>query len=76
MLKKIENHFFNIYIYINKENSKYKYNPLVNPYYSLNQNSFTYEKRLNKLKKYDESYKSRKMLIITKELLKSADTKK
>ncbi len=58
------------------ENSKYKYNPLVNPYYSLNQNSFTYEKRLNKLKKYDESYKSRKMLIITKELLKSADTKK
>jgi len=58
------------------ENLKYKYNPIVNSFYSLNQNSFIYDKKLKKLQKYINDYENKKVLIINKELLKSFDTKK
>jgi len=58
------------------ENLKYKYNPIVNSFYSLNQNSFIYDKKLKKLQKYINDYENKKVLIINKELLKSFNTKK
>ena len=61
---------------IKDENKKYEYNPIHYPFYSLNQNSFVYDKKLKELKKHNYNHKNNKMLIINKELLKSLDTKK
>ena len=58
------------------ENVKYEYNPVLYPFYSLNQKAFIYDKKLKELKKHSDNYQNKKMLIINKELLKSLDTKK
>ena len=58
------------------ENLKYEYNPILNPFYSLNQNSFVYDKKLKELKKHIDNHQNKKMLIINKDLLKSFNTKK
>jgi len=58
------------------ESSKYKYNPIIYPFYSLNENSFIYDKRLKELQKHINNYQNKKFLIINKELLKSANKRK
>jgi len=57
------------------EKVKYKYNPIIYPFYSLNQNSFIYDEKLKALQKHLNNHQNKKMLIINKELLKSLDTK-
>jgi len=58
------------------ENLKYEYNPIFNPFYSLNKNSFVYDKKLKELEKHIDNHQNKKMLIINKDLLKSFNTKK
>tara|TARA_B100001175_G_scaffold164293_1_gene139299 strand:+ start:4751 stop:6403 length:1653 start_codon:yes stop_codon:yes gene_type:complete len=57
------------------ENLKYNYNPIIHPFYSLNHNSFIYDKKIKELQ-HINNYQNKKMLIINEELLKSFDTKK